>query len=269
MGQGGLWAAPTLGPPMSEFLNNLSGRIARRYWSQAATRAADTSTSPAKVKQIADEAGRLRQDLDAIERAAAARLNFAAAPDNGIEQPVSSDWAWRPELWTAPLRPAVLIGPESGTALGQHMKLFHDGNAGQALVRQSRNTRAGLASYRFEIETFRFDASYVSLVLTLPEAPVTGLKLRHLIALNLNYMTEGGLVGFARLNVKHGPNVETILRELPPGDYDTSVEFDMAYTKLNEKRVEAMWLDLIFEKPTLNRIVINDLTMARFPRAEM
>ena len=45
------------------------------------------------------------------------------------------------------------------------------------------------------------------------------------------------------------------------------VEFDLAFSKLNEKRVEGMWLDLIFENPEMSQVTIHDLTFCRHPRA--
>jgi hypothetical protein len=46
-------------------------------------------------------------------------------------------------------------------------------------------------------------------------------------------------------------------------------EFDLAYSKLNEKRVEKLWLDLIIDRPAMNRILFKDVTFARYPRAEV
>ncbi len=74
---------------------------------------------------------------------------------------------------------------------------------------------------------------------------------------------------FARLNIKHGPNTEQIVRELPLGAKDVMVEFDLAYTRMNEKRVERAWIDLIFEGPEMNQIVLRDVTLSRRPRAEL
>lgn len=75
---------------------------------------------------------------------------------------------------------------------------------------------------------------------------------------------------FARLNVKHGPNTEQIVREIPlGGSIETWVEFDLAYTKLNEKRVESAWIDLIFEGPQMNEVILRDLNLPRHPRAEI
>ena len=74
---------------------------------------------------------------------------------------------------------------------------------------------------------------------------------------------------FARLNIKHGPNVEQIVRELPLNAAEVAVEFDLAYTKINEKRVEKIWVDLIFEGPEMNQIILRDVTLTRRPRADL
>ena len=47
------------------------------------------------------------------------------------------------------------------------------------------------------------------------------------------------------------------------------VEFDLAYTKMNEKRIERMWVDLIFVGPEMNQIILRDVTFSRRPRAEL
>ena len=47
------------------------------------------------------------------------------------------------------------------------------------------------------------------------------------------------------------------------------MEFDLAYTKINEKRVEKLWVDLIFEGPEMNQIILRDVTVTRRPRAEL
>jgi hypothetical protein len=47
------------------------------------------------------------------------------------------------------------------------------------------------------------------------------------------------------------------------------VEFDLAYSNLNEKRVESAWIDLIFESPQMNRVALRDLTLSRRRRAQL
>ena len=74
---------------------------------------------------------------------------------------------------------------------------------------------------------------------------------------------------FARLNIKNGPNTEQIVRELDLSQDQIVVEFDLAYSNLNERRVEGAWLDLIFEGPEMNQVVLRDLTFSRRPRAQI
>ena len=71
------------------------------------------------------------------------------------------------------------------------------------------------------------------------------------------------------MNIKHGPNVEQVVRELPLNEGEVKVEFDLAYTKMNEKRVERIWVDLIFEGPEMNQVTLRDVTFSRRPRAEL
>ena len=46
-------------------------------------------------------------------------------------------------------------------------------------------------------------------------------------------------------------------------------EFDLAYSKINERRIEKAWLDLIVEGPEMNRLSIWDMVLLRAPRADV
>ena len=133
-----------------------------------------------------------------------------------------------------------------------------------------RNTREeDIAPYGLRMDVFRFDGSFLSLVVDLPGEAADGLRRTHLMRMSCIVEMEKPLEIFARLNIKHGPNVEQVVRELPLHEKEVMVEFDLAYTKLNEKRVEKLWLDLIFEGPEMNQVTLRDLTFSRRPRAEL
>jgi hypothetical protein len=119
------------------------------------------------------------------------------------------------------------------------------------------------------MDVFKFDGSFLSLVIDMPSGATDGLKRVHLLRMNCIVEMEKPLEIFARLNIKHGPNTEQIVRELPLDHDDIMVEFDLAYSNLNEKRVEKAWIDLIFEGPEMNQVVLRDLTFTRRPRAAM
>jgi hypothetical protein len=74
---------------------------------------------------------------------------------------------------------------------------------------------------------------------------------------------------YARLNVKHGPNLAQPVSSLPEQGRDKLAEFDLAYVDLNDRRIEKVWLDLILNDPGMTRFVIRDVVVSRRPRAEL
>jgi len=242
-------------------------RILRR-WGRVSAQADKLTLGTLRI--LRTRAREIRRHLDRVIHVAEGRLALPAFGSNAIVKPLYTDWAYRPELWRGPISPLGMVSVESKMEYGSEVKVFHDCKATELTLRQVRNTReSDLAPFGLRMDVFRFDGSFLSLVVELPNSGVQDLKLSHLIRLNVSVENEKPLEIFARLNIKHGPNVEQIVRELPLGEDDVMVEFDLAYTKMNEKRVERMWLDLIFEGAEMNQILLRDVTLTRRPRAEM
>lgn len=252
----------------NSFLDRLvQGRMLSR-WARAARLA--PTLAGAELRQLRTDARALRREVDRVLFIADGRLAMPLGGGDGIERPLGCDWAWRPELWRGPVVPQGVAGAASRTQLGSELTLFHDCKVSELTLRQIRNGGAqDLAAFGLRLDVFRFDGSFLSLVLDLPEAGVRGLRRNHLIRLDLSVELEKPLEIFCRLNIKHGPNTEQLVRELPLQMGEDFVEFDLAYTKMNEKRVEKAWVDLIFEGPQMNQIVLRDLSFARHPRAEI
>ncbi|WP_417741002.1 DUF6478 family protein [Salipiger sp.] len=242
--------------------------LALRRWSEAARKAETADLRQLRRQRAA--ARRLKDQLDRLIHVADGRLALPLLGNQSFPRPHDADWAWRPELWCGPLPMAGMSSVPSQSRLGGEVTLFHDCAQSEITLRQLRNTReADLAAYGLRLDVFKFDGSYLSLAIDLPEASCDGLKRKHLIRFDSIVEMEKPLEIFARLNIRHGPNTEQIVRELPLHEDEIRVEFDLAYTKLNEKRADRMWLDLIFEGPEMNQVVLRDLTFSRRPRAEM
>ncbi|WP_370203573.1 DUF6478 family protein [Salipiger bermudensis] len=242
--------------------------LALKRWSEAA-RLAETADLR-QLRRQRSVARRLKDRLDRLIQVADGRLALPVLGNQSFPRPHDADWAWRPELWCGPLAVAGMSSVQSQSRLGREVTLFHDCAHSEITLRQLRNTReADLAAYGLRLDVFKFDGSYLSLAIDLPEASCDGLKRKHLIRIDTIVEMEKPLEIFARLNIRHGPNTEQIVRELPLHEEEIRVEFDLAYTKLNEKRVDRMWLDLIFEGPEMNQVILRDLTFSRRPRAEM
>jgi len=157
---------------------------------------------------------------------------------------------------------------ETKAQLGDEITIHHDCRASEVTLRQTRNQReSDLAPFGLRMDVFGFDGSFLSLAIEVPGAGCQGLHKQHLIRLDARIECERPLEIFARLNIRCGPNTEQFVRELLLTEAAAMVEFDLAFSKLNEKRIEGMWLDLIFDNPQMNQVTIHELTLCRHPRA--
>lgn len=249
----------------------LDGKIYSRNilrWARAARMAATTELSV--LRRQRSRARSLKTHLDRLIHTADERLALPMIGSTSFPKPHNADWSWRPELWRGPLPTPGLSSVQTKSMLGDEVTLFHDCEFSELTLRQLRNLREeDLAPYGLRMDVFKFDGSFLSLVIDLPEAGVAGLKRTHLLRMDAIVEMEKPLEIFGRLNIRHGPNTEQIVRELPLSEENIRVEFDLAYSNLNEKRVERAWVDLIFEGPQMNQVILRDLTFSRRPRAHL
>lgn len=239
-----------------------------RRWAQAARMAPKLDLN--KLRQARQKARQLRVHLDEVVHVADNRLALPRIGSNAFYRPGGTEWSWRPQLWRGPLGERGRAALPSKAELGNEVTVFHDCKISELTFRQVRNNKEeDLAPFGLRMDVFRFDGSFLSLVVDLPESASDGLKRRHIVRADLIIDVEKPLEIFARLNIKHGPNTEQILQEIPAGEKEATVEFDLGYSEINEKRIERLWLDLIFEGPEMNQVTIRDVTFCRFPRAEI
>ena len=252
----------------STLLDWIVHRRGLRRWRRAARSVSDMRH--ADLRRERSQARKLRYLLNEVISVADNRLALPMIGSNAFPKPHGTDWSWRPALWREPLAMPGMSSVESKSMLGDEVTLFHDCQQSELTLRQVRNSReADLAPYGLRMDVFNFDGSFLSLVLDMPFDVVNGLQKRHLIRMDTIVEMEKPLEIFARLNIKHGPNTEQIVRELPLNETDCIVEFDLAYSNLNEKRIERAWIDLIFENPQMSQVILRDLTFSRSPRAEL
>ena len=253
---------------MTKFTDHFFQRAALRRWHNAARRAPTMALGD--LRGWRGRARALDHQLRRLMHVADSRLMLPLIGTNAIQRPAGSDWAWRPEIWRGPIVPPGRAAMANRAMFGDEATIFHDCAISELTLRQIRNTREqDLAPFGLRMDVFRFDGSFLSLVIDLPADAVHGLRKKHLLRLDTTLELEKPLEIFARLNIKHGPNTEQLVRELPLHQDEVMVEFDLAYTKMNEKRVDRMWVDLIFEGPEMNQILLHDLTFSRRPRAEL
>lgn len=239
-----------------------------RWWDTAARAAPEVELPVLRAQR--SRARALKAHLDKMIHKADERLALPLVGSTNFPKPHNTDWAWRPNLWRAPLATPGLSSVQTKSGFGDEVTLFHDCPLAELTLRQMRNLREeDLAPFGLRIDVFKFEGSFLSLVIDLPPEGTNDLKKTHLLRMDANVEMERPLELFARLNIKNGPNTEQIVRELPLHEDNHRVEFDLAYANLNEKRMERAWVDLIFEGPKMNEIILRDLTFTRRPRANL
>ena len=253
---------------LRKFLNDRRHKSQLRQWQNESDHAKDMALSD--LRKLRRQANQIRRRIDAVNHVAVSRLTLPVIGSKAIRKPARTDWAHRPEAWSGPVRPSGVAAIQSKTRIGNELTIFHDCKLSELSLRQVRNTQeTDLAPFGIRLDVFNFDGSFLSLAINMPDESVRGLKRSHLLRLNMIVDSERPQEIFARLNLRHGPNTEHIVRELDLEARETWVEFDLYYTQFNENRGSSMWVDLIFEGPSMNQVTIRDITMIRRPRANI
>lgn len=244
---------------------------ALRHWRALAEEA--EILGPGRLRGLREEALALRAGLDRFLLRADRRVARARAALDALHLPGGTDWRWRPGFMSGQISPRGVAGPESGVTLGDAAAIWHDCPERALILEQLGNTGAtDLAPFGIRLEVFGFAGSFLSLSIDLPVSALAGLTRSHVLRLETGILAERALNVYARLNIGHGPNIDEMtlqLRSFEPGQPGQQVtEFDLAYTEMNEKRLEKIWLDLIFESPRTNAVEIRELFFSRHLRAE-
>lgn len=253
---------------ISQVLEGWHQRRTEERWTRLAEAAPGLESF--ELRALRAEARGMRRPLDRVMLAADARLAVPALGKGLPQMPLGTDWSWRPDLWRGALAEPGAVARDDRTALGDGVALYHDCPLGEVVVRQIRNDKPeDRAPYGLAVDVFGFKGSFLSLALNLPDAAVEGLKARHLMRAEMLIDCEGPLKAYARLNIKHGPNLAQPVSALPEQGRDKLAEFDLAYADLNDKRIERAWVDVLLNDVAMTRIVIRDVVVSRRPRAEL
>ena len=256
---------------LPSLVESLRSRHAMRRWERAAQ--SKGALDPATLAHLAPQARRLAGHARQLAEAADRALQGPQAGGDVIDRPAQCDWAWRPDPWAVAMTPAVIAGAVGGTQLADGVRLFHDCPLAEITLRQTRATLADAAApFALSLDALGFDGSFLSLAMDLPQVATAGLRQTHIVRVSVWLHMERPAEMFVRLNIRQGPNTEQIVSELLAGDRpdDPAIaEFDLGLHEISPAKLEAAWIDLIFERPEMNLVRIEDLTLTRRPRADI
>lgn len=193
-------------------------------------------------------------------------LGHSSDTSDIAEKPRGIDWEWRPVIWDAAVCRSSLTADSEQTRLGRDTAVFHDARSGTIDLDRSGDPRAA-PSQGLKLDLRDFDGSFLSLVVDLPNTAIKGLTKRHILQVTADVEMLHPLQVYVRLNIAHGPNIERITRNLPAAQGEATVEFDLAFAALNERRISKAWVDFIFDRPEHLDAVFRPPTFRRYRRA--
>ncbi len=240
---------------LTDGLDDLAQRRTLERWERLSEAA--SGLDAADLRALGAMATGMRARLD---RVIARAMALPAAPARALPAPEDAAWSWRPEPFAAGMEPAGLAGVASGTALGPDLRVFHDCPLAQISVRWSREAGLGL-------DILDFEGSFVSLMFDLPAGSTCTSE--DMVRVDLRLETESPTPVFARLNLRQGPSVHRLVRLLDMRHAVARAEFDLAATALGAAGADQVWLDLMPERPALNRLDLGDLIVSRRRRAAL
>jgi hypothetical protein len=253
---------------VAQFLDRWHLRKLQARWAHASDAAPEMDSF--SLRALRAEARGMRRQIDRFVQTADVRLGSSALGASVPQMPLGTDWVWRPDAWRGPLAEPGVVAKGDRTPIGEDRALYHDCPLGEVVARQIRNAgEADRAPFGLSIDVFGFHGSFLSLAMNLPEAGVTGLKSRHLVKAELVLESDRPVRAFARLNIKHGPNLAQLVSDLSSDGREKVAEFDLAYGDIHDNRVERAWLDLIFNDVAMTNITLRDVVLSRRPRAEL
>ncbi|MCV2864108.1 DUF6478 family protein [Albidovulum sediminicola] len=252
---------------LTTFLGDMMQRRMVARWRRDAQLA--ERADPPALRAIRASGRQLRAEIDVALATAERRLAYPTGEAARILRRAGTDWVWRPELWSGAVRPSGQAPVPRHATLSRHGKFYHDCSLAEIAVRQVRNGASdALAPFGYAVEVFDFAGSFMSLVLDLPDEGLKGLSTRHVLRVETRLETERPITVYARLNLRYGPNTEQIARALDQAATPAEVEFDLGHADFPSEQLDRAWIDLFFEKPAMNRIILRDLTVMRMVRAE-
>lgn len=236
-----------------------------QYLTQPSTKTGDSDPRSAYFHALYT-----RAVADADLRDAEAAIWQIADPKPDLQK--GEVWAKRPAPWAQGALSRRFFGPEPGSAVAPSLKVYHDCPLAQFSLHQSLASQRAPAPFSLSVDVLHFDGSFLSLCLNLDGTETADWHKQDVIRVTLEARMEARLPIYARLNLKQGPNTLQQLAEFGFGDTlggRRAVGFDLAYAGLGPEAVDAVWVDLILEKPAMNAVHLDDVTLSRSKRADL
>lgn len=180
----------------------------------------------------------------------------------GFVLPPKTQWGYTPRLWDSSAH-EISGNILTGTELAENVTLHHDGIGSNFTIRPPA-TGVGL-DFGFE----DFNGSFMSIAFGFPETAAKSIGRHDLLRISMTSSADENFQAYARLNLRHGPNNEQIIRMIDIGKGEGFAEFDIFYTEFEPNRASDAWIDLIINEPTGRKFSLSEVIILRRVRASL
>lgn len=180
----------------------------------------------------------------------------------GFNLPPKTQWGYTPRLWNSSAH-EISGNILTGTELAENVTLHHDGTGSNFTIMPPTES-VGL-DFRFA----DFSGSFMSIAFGFPETAAKSIGRHDLLRISMTSSADENFQAYARLNLRHGPNNEQIIRMMDIGEGESFAEFDIFYTEFEPSRASDAWIDLIINEPAGRKFVLSDVVILRRVRASL
>lgn len=188
---------------------------------------------------------------------------FSIEVPAGFTLPPKTQWGYTPALWEHAVGQETVGNVLTGTEVAPRVNIHHDAERAEIAI-SGNGSESGLS---FAIH--EFTGSFLSLAFGIPVEDAKAIRRHDLIRIALNTSAKDPFEAYARLNLRHGPNNEQIVRMIEIGHGDSFAEFDIFYSEFEPNRSSDAWIDLIFNNPEGLEFSLSQAVILRRVRATL
>ena len=219
-----------------------------------------------------DEMVAARRELDKRLARIDRDLNMAALATKQsramIRKPARCLGSYRAGVLAQEMSPNSLVGVSGNVALHQDMRLYHDCGLKEVTLRQLAGQKKSVgAPYKLVTDVLDFDGQYMSYSLDIPTELYQGLNPDELYKVVVILRSETPMSALVRLNLELGPEVKYLEQALDLTGQSVELSFDPWSFDLS--KMSKIWVDILFNAPRYQRMVLEDFVVHRCLKPEI
>jgi hypothetical protein len=151
--------------------------------------------------------------------------------------------------------------------IGPSSKLFYNGTDDQINV-FADVPAMGSGPIGLGLTLGEFTGDFLSLAFAAPDVAAQGMTKFTLFQCDMMTVVDHPVIFHLRLNVQYAATVATFTQVAKTSGGHLCATFDLGFYPFEVGEFLKIWLDVMIDSPNHNRIIVNDLTLLRYPRGQ-